>query len=126
MFFCPHAAGESGSHPAGRASACIRVLSIITPLTLSHHPRRHPPRGLGGVAVEGDVDVDHVAAEHGIANRPADQPGFPPGDRLANPVDPGCCDRPPGEFLKAGQITHRVQPSRPTRGTRGEMPQVTS
>ncbi|KAA0267044.1 MAG: hypothetical protein EDQ89_11955, partial [Acidobacteria bacterium] len=64
---------------------------------------RDPAGGLGGITVEGDVDVDDVGAEGGVADGAADQPGAI-GD-VAEPR-PGDLDRRrlPESLLEPGQV----------------------
>jgi hypothetical protein len=74
------------------------------------------PRGGALVGAHGDVDVDHVATEDGVADRPAHDPGIVAlGERLAG--------RANGRSLGQGvHERHRTY----SRGTRDEIPQVTS
>ena len=69
-----------------------------------------------GITVDREVEVDHLAAEQRVAHRAADDPRGRPGQRLARgrsrgrPVDP------------VADSAHE----RSSRGTRDEIPQVTS
>lgn len=73
----------------------------------------------------GYVEVVHLPLEGDVADRPANQPGRHSGHRLAEPVHPGRIHRPAPERFEIPDAHPDPLPV-PTRGTRGEIPQVTS
>ncbi len=66
-----------------------------------------------------EVEVANVATERRVADRAADDPRLAPAERLARRDDRGRAREPVGDPLAAPR--HRA-----TRGTRAEIPQVTS
>jgi hypothetical protein len=76
---------------------------------------RERPGGLALVAGDGDVEVDDRPVDERVAHRPTDDPCLASGERPAG----GLGGR---RGSQVGGEAHR----RNSRGTRGEIPQVTS